>query len=98
MLIERVDLEKLRDRALHPGADAGVARHLETVAEQVLARRRRDARTDPADDRIRRIGDSQLLLAHAVHAQRLLVHACREPVVEHAHAAAERGLAALAWR
>ena len=72
-------------------ADARDARHLIAGVEQVLVDGR--DRAEPAGIGIRRVEDVQFLLADAVHAQRLLVGAGRQPVVEDARAGAERRLA-----
>ena len=77
-------------------AHAGVSRHLQIVAEQIFVRRRHDA--DVARVRERRIEDVELLLAEPVHAQRLLVRAAVQPVVEDSRARAQRRLAVLERR
>src|SRR6185436_18130265 len=86
-----------REGAIDAGADAEVAGERQPVVEEVAVTGRDHA---AGDTRIRegRIGDVHLELVDAVDAERLLIGAGVEPLIEDAGAAAERGPAALGRR
>src|SRR5205823_6845030 len=82
-------------RFIHARAHSEGARQVVVAAEEI-AIRGQGAR-DRRGNRVRGIGDVHVLLVKAVDAQRLLVGAAAEPVVENARAAAERRASALEW-
>ncbi len=84
------------ERVIDAGAHARVAHHFEIRGQQILVDRWDDS--DVARVGKRRVDDVQLLLPESVDAQRLLVDAAAEPVVEDPRARAQRRLAVLERR
>ena len=94
--VKNVGVDPSRNRLRDARAQPLRIGHVAVAREQVAVGRRR--RPDVARIGERRIDDVQLVLAEAVDLQRLQIGAGRQPVVEHAPAAAERRLAALERR